>query len=438
MRSTKNGIWMFVLVTGVVFTRAVSLANAQEGGEAPAANAGHEAECQVLNLDQCIALALKQQPALQAHQSSLMAAETNRRAVENLLIPSLIARELPIRRKQAAMGVTVASAGLKQAELETIYAVTRLYYSVIFAREQRKVAQKVVGEIQRTALTVKLGLSQGEKEVRESDLNKVNMYLKLAEAKVAEAETGIRRARAALQEAIGLGACGCVEVADEGFPELTLKICLQDIINMALANRGEMIQADTVAEVMGLEVEAQKTTFRPRFHTFAAVADIHARPIPQGESNGEYRPGALGPEMPTTLVGSRRMRVERAEHFYTRATAVAEKTANLIALDAEDAFLKVEAALKQVALTRAAVEQARILIPRLEKDYPTRRKRPGAGATEELLRNYVVAAQAEAQYNEARFKLIIALAGLERATGGGFSAGLYSPIRDGACSLPRP
>ena len=51
-------------------------------------------------------------------------------------MPVFLARDLPIRRKQARLGVTIAEASLSQAEWETVYAVTRTYFGVVYARQQ--------------------------------------------------------------------------------------------------------------------------------------------------------------------------------------------------------------------------------------------------------------------------------------------------------------
>jgi hypothetical protein len=70
-----------------------------------------------------------------------------------------------------------------------------------------------------------------------------------------------------------------------------------------------------------------------------AVVDIHARPIPQGTRNTEYRPDAVGPEMPPSLAGHRQDRMARAGEFNARA-AVVDKTRNLIVLEAENSFFQ--------------------------------------------------------------------------------------------------
>src|SRR5205085_10973004 len=120
--------------------------------------------------------------------------------------------------------------------------------------------------------------------------------------------------------------------------------------------RGELVQATVLAEVTCLEVEAQGTGVHKRMETFAAGSDIHSRQVPQGVRNTEYRPGAVPPEMPTVLAGPRAERVQHAQSLHARAEAVALVTRNLIALEAEDAFLRWQAAADEVAETRVAAD----------------------------------------------------------------------------------
>src|SRR5262249_4235269 len=101
-----------------------------------------------------------------------------------------------------------------------------------------------------------------------------------------------------------------------------------------------IVLAGLGVETTSLEVEAQRRLFGPTARTFANGSDIHALPLPQGARSPDYRPGAVGLEMPVTLNGPRSRRVEQAEAYAGRAGAVAEKTRNLIALEAEDAYLR--------------------------------------------------------------------------------------------------
>jgi outer membrane protein TolC len=153
------------------------------------------------------------------------------------------------------------------------------------------------------------------------------------------------------------------------------------------------------------------------------VVDIHAKPIPQGISNGEYRPGALGVEMPVGFAGPRSYRIERAQDLSARAAAVVDKTRNLIALEAEDTYLKWEEAVRKVRQSREAAEAGTRLAKNTREDFRGEQR----VKIDEVLTNEVIAGQAQAASNEALYQHALALAALERVTGGGFQAGLAKP-----------
>jgi outer membrane protein TolC len=371
----------------------------------------------VYTLDECRRIALERQPAVVAQRATLAAAETQKRAVDALLVPDLVRPELPIRRKQACLGVSIAAAGVQQAEWDAGYAVTRTYLSVLYAREQLKVAGEVVENLQltRDSVSEAVKAGTGSKEWTQNTVDKIASYLGLAQVRQAEARRGVDLALAALREAMGVGPEHCFDVgfglpgAGSGVP------CKEQLFALALSRRGELAQAATLAEVTRLESAAQGRLLGPLTQTFAAASDVHARPIPAGEANGEYRPGALAPEMPTHLVGPKNLRVERACDLARRADAVAEKTRNLIALEVEDYFLKYRTATEQIAQTRAAAEAARRLAKSTRGDLAAR-VRVGI---EDVLTNEVLSGQVRAAFNEAVYEQALALAGLERATAGG-------------------
>jgi outer membrane protein TolC len=390
----------------------------REEGESlsPAAESGP-----ILSLADCLRIAHERQPALDAYRASLAAADTNSRSLQSMRLAALFVHEIPIRREQACLGVTAASARLEQVERETDYAVTRTYFGIVYAREQKRVATKVVDELSDALENAKRLVKGGAKKPTQNDVDKTQTYVRLAELKLEEANTGIERAAAGLREAMGVGPDYEFQVALDKLPELDTTVNRREIINLALSRRPEMTQAAVNAEVTSLEVDAQGKSRKHKNLTAAAVVDLHAQPLPQGSSDGEYRPGAVGPEMPTTLVGNKRYRQERARDFNARAAAVMDKTRNLIILESEDAFLKWKEASAKVAKAREAADGGDRLAKRTLEDFKALGE---AVEYKEVLEAEVLAGQAGAQFNEAKYKLIIALAGLERVTGGGFRARL--------------
>jgi outer membrane protein TolC len=375
-----------------------------------------------LTLNDCLRIAVEQQPALAARRASLAAAEEGYRGALELCIPTFLARDLPIRRQQACLGVTIAQASLSQAEWETIYAVTRTYFGVVYARQQQRVLDDLVNSLafyqERVHDLVKKG--EGRKEWTTNTEDKITVYLELAKVRRDEALRGMARASAALREAMGVAPETPIAITAQTLPVPQATVNREEIVALALARRGELVQVVTAARVVDLEVEAQGKTFLPRATTFAFGADIHAQPVPQGISNREYRPGATGLEMPPSLAGPRCSRVEHARDLSARAAAVVDKTRNLIALEAEDMYYKWEEASRKVPQSQAAKQAGDSLAKYTREDFRAGQRETIA----DILSNEALATQAAATYNEALYQLVVALADLQRVTAGGFDAGL--------------
>jgi outer membrane protein TolC len=399
-----------VLVVGL----SAALARGQEA--APAEMSG----LPPLTLEECIQIGLEQQPSLTAARASLAAALDSQRAIEDLRLAGILEHELPIRRQQACLGVAIARAGLAQTEWETIYAITRTYYTAVYAHQQELVARDLVSKLklyrEKALFLVKKG--DPNSVVTQVDVDRLAANIDLYQLKHVQAAVGLERAKAALREAMGLDPCVHLWLADANLPPPTAVPCRDELLAMALSLRGEMVQATNAARVTELEVCAQEAAHGIEVKTFAAVADIHARPIPQGIANREYRPGAIGLDMPVFLVGRKPDRVARARDLSARAGAVVAKTRNLIALELDDAYLKWREASERLRALAGTAAKAQSVLKTTEARFEI-----GSVSGEDIIRAKTLASQVQAEYNDTLFVQALALAALERITAGGYRIG---------------
>jgi outer membrane protein TolC len=360
---------------------------------------------------------MERQPSLAASRASLAAAQANQRALDDLHLASLVSRELPIRKQQAGLGVVIASAGLDQAEWETTYAISRTYFTAVYATQQEGVARALIEKLKRdrdhAAKLVKEG--DPDKVVTQVDVDKLEASIDLFELKLIQATQGAKRALAALREAMGLEADCNVVLGKADLPPLQKIPSRDELLSWALDRRGELVQAGNAARVTELEVCAQGTIHGFTGRTFAAVSDIHSRAIPQGVANKEYRPSAIGLDMPTTLAGRRGDRMDRARDLSARAGAVVEKTRNLIALELDDSFLKWQEASLKVQVLTGTFKKAADVLKTTDAKFQS-----GKVSGEDIIRAKTLESQVQAEYNDALFNQALALAALERITAGAF------------------
>ena len=366
-----------------------------------------------LDLAACRRLALEKQPAIGAAVGSLGAAQARAHGLDSQRGIPLVTRDLPVRRQQACLGVSIAQAQVELARQETLYNVTRTYFTAVFARQQLRTVDDAIASLK--------VLRKDIAELENWNVEQIDVFLQVAAGRREGAVQGYRRAVAALREAMGVGdAYPCFDGADAELPRPVVTPCGDDIVRLALTRRGEIAQAALFAEVTNHEIKAQSTKLlHPTVRTFASGSDIHARQVPQGSRGPEYSPGGLVPEMPTILVGSRSARLEQARAYHARADSVVDKTRNLITLEAQDAFLRWEEDAVKLPPFEAAAGAAAKLADKLGKEA----KKPGLSnvTPADASNARALATQLRVQANETHFQLLLDLAALERVTAGGFT-----------------
>jgi outer membrane protein TolC len=368
-------------------------------------------------LSDAIAAGMANHPSIKALRASMNAAMLKMQGLHEVHRKGgLFLPDLETRRKQSEMGLQATQAELAQAEYEVTYAVIRCFYTVVYAREQSKVAKDLVDQLEVYLEQVKKIVNNkgGIRGISKDTEDKLVIAVSEAKGKLYEAESGIQRGQALLREALGLDPTARIDVADELLPEIKAEIARDIAIAHATTRRGEVTMAQLNVAVTELEVCAQwSRRLMLQMPTFAAGADLHAKPIPTPSRDPDYRPGAIGPEMPGKLVGKRETRAAIAQQYAERGAEAARQVRSLIGLEADMAYAKWIEASKKIVNFREAAKAGRDLVER-------QREASGGNLTkEDILMNELSAAKAFASFNEALFEQILALANLERITAGG-------------------
>jgi outer membrane protein TolC len=351
---------------------------------------------------------------LAAH-SSLAAAEARYRAICHLRGLAVLERDYQVRKEQSCLGVHIAESGLAQARADAVYCATRTYLGVLYAREQMQLA---------TDVNKRLKDMQNATEVNPkvfTDNHKVRIkgYLGLVSERREDAVAGEKRALAALREAIGATDDCHLQVAPAPLPDLPVTLCCDELVAMAVTRRGDLQQANLAVALTVKEVDAQRKHFFPKAPTFAMGGDIHSRQVPEPNYGTEYAPGAIPPEMPPFLVGWRKGRVDTACALESKASYVADKARNLIVLETQEHFFRLEENL-------AKVESLKKSFGDMQKDLNDEMKKLDEGGKANgdiLLSAGELTTQMRLDLNTARYQYLLELAALERVTAGGYCPG---------------
>jgi hypothetical protein len=383
-------------------------------------------------------VALQLQPAIVAARTNLCIAQAK---VESLAkiggIANLVRKDLEVRREQAQQGLIAAQAQLSVAAWEALYGVTRNYWSATFAQEQLNLAEQAldpekVGSLRwLRKLINEIYQEAGRKDLREWSVTNIDVLIEAVQARKIEAEIGMKRATAAMREAMGVGCDYPIHIpTDAQLPWIDISLCRADVLKATQERRGEITQAAIFKEVSTLEIQAQAKMhpWSLQGETFAAGSDIHVLSVPMQLENGEYRPGAVGPDMPGKLAGHRDDRVNQATLYAERACSVVEKTRQLLNLQAEDAYWKFEKATREIEANRKVVkvaEKAKNMIIEEFKPVAPLGAHPNL---DDLLLAALKSALFQFSLNQARYERLLALTLLERVTAGGVNPGFDGPL----------
>jgi outer membrane protein TolC len=369
-----------------------------------------------LNLQDCIAIAMEKQPNIRAAYASLRATEIGTRSLTKLgPVARMLTPDLPFRKMQAERGNWIGQADVLKVQQETVYDVTRLYYTFVYARQQEQTASNIIDQMEVFYGIAKDLLEQGA----QPNLNQFSLFRMedaIAEVKAPRvtARMGQKKALAALKEAMGVEQTFSFLPRDTEMPLMGGTVTEEQVVSFAMSRRPEMVLASAGVDAFRLEVCAQNAvTRRKQVPTLAFGSDLHSRSVPAAHRNGEYRPGALSPEMPPNLVGSRDERVARAREYSNRQETVLDKTRNLVELEATNSYLDWLASVERLKIATKRYESSQKMIDLSRKSAPNIRDYG------QLILNEGLAAKAQADYLEAVYENIKALATLERVTAGG-------------------
>ncbi|MEY4393578.1 MAG: hypothetical protein RL595_827 [Planctomycetota bacterium] len=379
------------------------------------------AKPQARSLAELVDAAKAESPIIRNAQLGLESVVQKQSTLDKMRFLSLISRELPVRKKQSQAGLNAASANLAQAEHDLKYAVSYAYISIIYANQQLDVADRGINDLATLGDIAKEIVKTGSRnDVSKKQIDQIAIFLNMFQGKREEGTQGVPRAKAALREALGIeDSSWDLTTADKLLSLPKVEVNKDSIIKLALERRGEIQQAEAGVDAACLEIQAQQYIRSLSGRTFAAGGDIHANILPGASLNEDYKPGALAPEMPASLFGSKKARVEQAGILHEKAQTVAEKAKALVALEAETTYLKWIENKNKAALFLKAAEDAEKLASSLKDRFDPR---GGKVTLDEVITTGIQSKSMKILDNEAIYKAHIALIGLERVTAGGFLA----------------
>lgn len=396
-----------------------------------------------LTLENCIELALGNNPQINAAFQDILASDARIKQVwsnyfpqiswqtgytkirqlqlsdalgKNLTFNYYILGQVTLQQMLYDFGVTQNQATIKRLDYEgykatltgvindVIYKTKDAYFALLYAYENRRVAQDTVDKFQLFYDQAKAFYEIGMNP--KVDVTIAESNLSSAKLKLIQADNAVNLAIAKLNNVMGVPFIDKYNVMDK-LQYIPLNITFNQSIDIAREARPELKLAEIKVESANQTLKLVKKSYYP---TLSVEGQVQIGGKHWTSNHGYNIGGYLN--FPTVNGMLIRNEIKEARYLYDKELANAQNTQNAIYLEIQNAFLKLEEKKNQMPVALLQVKQAK---ENYELSYG--RYRVGEASPTELKDSQIMYENAQLTYYAALYEYNSAKAELEKAVG---------------------
>lgn len=396
-----------------------------------------------MTLDNCLKLALGNNPQINAAFQDILASDARIKQVWSNFFPTIswqtgytrlrqlqlsdalgqslefnyyLLGQISLQEMLYDFGVTQNQATIRKLDYEgykktfeavvndVIYQTKDAYYNVLYAYENRRVAQDTVDKYQLFYNQAKAFYLTGENPKVDVTIAETN--LSNAKLKLIQAENAVNLAIAKLNNVMGVPYIERYDIVDK-LQYKPVNMSFEQAIDTARDSRPELKLAEIKVEGVNQTVKLMKKSFFPTL----SFEGQYQRGGKSWNSNYGFNIGGYL-TFPTINAMLIRNEIKEAKYLYDRELANARNTQNSIYLEIQNAYLKLEEKRNQLPVAILNVKQSR---ENYELSYG--RYRVGEASPTELKDAENTYEQAQLTYYTALYEYNSARAELEKSIG---------------------
>lgn len=396
-----------------------------------------------MTLDNCLKLALGNNPQINAAFQDILASDARIKQVWSNFFPTIswqtgytrlrqlqlsdalgqslefnyyLLGQISLKEMLYDFGVTQNQATIRKLDYEgykktfeavvndVIYQTKDAYYNVLYAYENRRVAQDTVDKYQLFYNQAKAFYLTGENPKVDVTIAETN--LSNAKLKLIQAENAVNLAIAKLNNVMGVPYIERYDIVDK-LQYKPVNMSFEQAIDTARDSRPELKLAEIKVEGVNQTVKLTKKSFFPTL----SFEGQYQRGGKSWNSNYGFNIGGYL-TFPTINAMLIRNEIKEAKYLYDRELANARNTQNSIYLEIQNAYLKLEEKRNQLPVAILNVKQSR---ENYELSYG--RYRVGEASPTELKDAENTYEQAQLTYYTALYEYNSARAELEKSIG---------------------
>ena len=391
-----------------------------------------------LSLEESVALALKNNPAVKIAEAEKFSAQGGVQAAKAGKLPKISLNHTETRTDTGKVGdpsnnfdnkailtlplytggkaessIEKAKLGLKNAEQGISLSKQQLkldattgYFGLLQARNMVQLNQESVDRLAAHLKNVQLQYEVGT--VAKTDVLRSEVELANAQQNLIKAQNNYDLAVASLNNVIGMPLETEIVVKEELKHE-KFNTSLDDSIKCALEKRPDFMVANTGIDLAKKDISIAKAGHRPTV-SFSGYQGWNDKEFP-GDDNSNWQL-SLTASMDIFDSGATSGKVKQAEAGLDKAQEQARQKKDAVQLEVRSAYLNMQEAEKRIQTSKVAVEKA-------EEDYKIAQVRysAGVGTNLDVIDAQVALTQAKTNYVQALYDFNTSKAKLEKAMG---------------------
>ena len=320
--------------------------------------------------------------------------------------PLFTGGKITSQKQSARYGVDAAEQGYLAAREDVIYGVKAAYYELIFARDIMRSKEDLL-KYAESSYNTAVDLNKRTKVPREETLLRLEVQVNEVRQELITAQDGLKIARKALLNAMGLDSNGSIDVED-----LKDNYFIAEDMPVDVANNYEILKLSKEVKEADEQIKIAKSGFYPQLN--ARYSYGYEWGDWSQEGNTDWIAG-VAVDFNVWDWGKTGADVKQAKAYKDELQAYENLLSQQIGLDLESARLKYESASKRFEIARTSFEQAKRSLDLFESRY-----RDALVTSVELLDAQKAFSQAQVNYALSMLDMRLAKAEIEKIAGKGY------------------
>jgi outer membrane protein TolC len=314
--------------------------------------------------------------------------------------------------KQARIGLNIQGETLRAKKLDVEFEAKRLYYGLLFAYENERIAREALGQSQAHYADVKNKFSQGT--ASRFDVLQSGVQVSLLMPALVKANNDVKLIKAELNKLLGSKIDTGIET-EERLGYTHFEIQEQEFLKVAYLNKPEMILKALGVDINKWSIQMAKSGYRPKIDAAASYSyrSNNLGNLISRKSNN-WNAGFLL-NVPIFEGFSTKAQVDAAKARYFESILDKENVSDQIAVDVRQACLNLKEAEAIINSQKDHVDEAREALKIAEVSYDN-----GVGTNLDVLDAQVSLSQIQTNLASGIYDYLMAEASLKRNMGESF------------------